>query len=81
MVLDVLDSSKSGLIPQEELREAVMQVVRDNELEVDEQGLNDLLEAVYLNEEGEEKSEVSRHAIRQALNEIPMVKELSEQVI
>ena len=55
MVLDVLDSSKSGLIPQEELREAVMQVVRDNELEVDEQGLNDLLEAVYLNEEGEEK--------------------------
>jgi len=64
MVLDVLDQSKSGLILQKELKEAVLKVVRDNELEIDEQGLQDLVEAVYIDDNGEERTKISRKSIR-----------------
>jgi len=47
-------------------------------LQIDEETLIDLVEAVYLNDFGEEKTKVSRKSLRQALGEIPMVKELSE---
>jgi hypothetical protein len=32
--------------------EAVIKVARDNDLEVEEQELNDIVEAVYLNDDG-----------------------------
>jgi hypothetical protein len=32
--------------------EAVIKVARDNDLEVEEQDLNDIVEAVYLNDDG-----------------------------
>ena len=61
-----------------ELKQAIMKMARENELEIDDEKLNDMMEAVYLNDDGEEKKQVSRKSIRKAMNEIAMVKELSE---
>jgi len=47
MVINVLDESKNGLISQKELKEAVRKVAEENEIEIDDQELIELVEAVY----------------------------------
>ena len=51
--------------------------MKDNDLEIDEEKLKDLVEAVYLDDHGEERTKISRKSIRQAMHEIPLVKDLS----
>ena len=51
--------------------------MKDNDLEIDEEKLKDLVEAVYLDDHGEERTKISRKSIRQAMHEIPLVQDLS----
>ena len=55
--------------------------MKDNQLEIEEEKLQDLVEACFLDDHGEERTKISRKSIRQAMHEIPLVKDLSSQVI
>ena len=78
LVLGVLDDSKSGLIPQKELKEAVIKVANENNLDVDNQTLTEMVDAVYMNDDGTKANKMSRQSVRVALEQAPEMKVLSE---
>ena len=52
LVLNQLDESKNGLISQSELQEALVKISLDNNLNVDNEALVEMVEAVYMNDDG-----------------------------
>ena len=55
-----------------------MRVVEENNLNIDSQGLTELVDAVFANEDGAAPIEISRKQVREGLEAIPIVKVLSE---
>ena len=52
LVLNQLDESKNGLISQSELQEALVKISLENNLNVDNEALVEMVEAVYMNDDG-----------------------------
>ena len=66
LVLDALDESKNGLIDQKELKQAVRKIANDNDIVIDNEQLVQMVEAVYMNDDGAEAA-VTRNRIRAGL--------------
>mgnify|MGYP002635141797 CR=1 FL=1 len=78
MVLEVLDESKNGLIPKQEVTEAIKKIVYHNNLNIDNQALAVMVDSMY---QGTNGNSISRKSIRSALQHIPEIKSLSQSIV
>ena len=79
-VMEVLEESKNGLIPQKELKEAVMTVLNDNNLDIENSTLVQMVDAVFISDDGTKTTQMSRHSVRKALEHHPELQALSESL-
>jgi len=79
LVLEQLDESNSGgLISQKELTAAFMKINNENDLKIDNQDLLEMVNAVYVNENGSKEKSLTRKGVREAMEKVDEVKKLSE---
>lgn len=73
MVLEVLDESRNGLIEEKELKEAMKKVAGESNLNIEEKALDDIIKAIYTNDDGIKANQLSRKSIRHLLEELPEI--------
>ena len=56
-----------------------MKVANDNNIEIDDQALDEMVDAAYLNDNGTKKTKISRKSVREVLVNLPEIIGYSEE--